>query len=178
MKNIFIQKEFGHCVNFCYANLFNDNKFISKTHLSEYGKNTIQERKMIENITRNEFSTKDLFSSQSKPIENYIPVFEYNVNEVIGASPEEKYYASYVIGVDSKTRIGKIHAVLAIQEFTKHSEDSIMHILDPREEESKIVQIDSLFNIIKPYSCTALMDSDGGTPLWTYDQIKHLIPNG
>lgn len=171
MNNKYIQKEFGHCVNFCWANLFDNKKFLDERFTAAIGMNLMKERRMIEEIT--DFTTTELFNSP-KNVEVYLPVFEFNKDLFQGVDPNKNYYTAYVIGIDSETFKGKIHAVLAIQQVMGDDENRVW-ILDPRKKESIDMYYWQINGELKPYSVTSLIKMDSHVPLLTEEDLKHLI---
>lgn len=169
MKNKYIQTKFGHCVNYCLANLFNNKKFIRPEYLNEKGMSGMRKRRLVEKVTN--YTTRDLFKSPWKRIEVEVPLFEQDQKRVEGLKIDKYHYMPFIIGVDSKIHKGYRHAVLGFQEW----EGEWIHILDPREKDSFSVRVDSIFTELKPYSATTLMNMEGNMPLFTNDEVSHLL---
>lgn len=165
MKNKFIQTEYGHCVNYCLANFFNDKKFLRKKYLSSEGKNTLQGRWMVESVTKGQFTITTLIHSANQ-ITIEAPVLDIGRPEV--ASDYMDCYNAYLVTVSPDGDPDGRHCLLAIHEHDLRD----IHILDPHKEDSFTVKATEFFSKLKPYHVETFMNSAANFTI--FHDIKHL----
>lgn len=164
MKNVFLQKEFGKCLFFCLANLFNDKSIIDNGSLEGYH---VDGRRIIEKLMPGfSLGYKALHHNQMKPImdEN---VFSYAFDTEKG-----EMFVPYITSTISNTKEKYNHSMLVLFDVTS----KLLHILDPQREFAEEMTTTEFLQNYELMEVEVIIElKQGGTASFRKNDFPHLF---
>ncbi len=161
MKLKFVQQDWGKCLFYCLANIFNDNSIIENGHNGGYH---MDARKVVERKTNNEFSVvyHALVQNYMNPISD-ASVFKSQKNN-------SQYYTAYIVSVPG-SQPKTYHCLLV---FNDCLSDELI-VFDPMKVDGvRMLATD----FMKKYSVfeieTICTTGDGGQIFFNRNYFNHL----
>lgn len=167
MKLKYIQKEFGKCLYYCLANIFNNDTFLKDAKKEGYH---MDARRIVEKITEGKMSVSYHFLHQ--------PFMEDILREdVFTPQTVGEYYNCYIVNVVSNTEnkfgVGSyLHSLIVLVDC----ENNGLVSFNPYNEEGKKMSAAELLNTYQVREIETICNSvDGGQMCFYKEYFNHLL---